>query len=195
MRGVTTLEYSQATKEGTAHVAIRRDGARVASASARLKADTQELAAAAPSALLLYLTGRPARPGMKCQDIDEGGGRGLQCQDIKTDGNVRVLLEQADKIIDWWDAQASLTHPGYVSPRPNPDNLGRLHFNIWGHRSDSDPGWNISSVIVLFDPTDPTKVVGGTIRYLAATNCLAASRLLMEPSQRWSTLRRRVTSF
>ena len=154
--------YSQATKEGTVHIAIKRDGARVASASARLKADTQELAAAAPSALLLYLTGRPARPGYKCQDIDEGGGRGLQCQDIKTDGNVRILLEQADKIIDWWDAQASLTHTGYVTPRPNLANLGKLQLSA--HGPGGGHSLNGSSfAILLFDPADPTKVVGGRV--------------------------------
>ena len=152
-----TLEYSQATKEGAAHVAIKKDGVKVAAASARLRADTQEQAAAGVSALVLYLTGRP---GMQCSDINERGG--LQCSSIKFEGDSRVFAEAADKLVDWWDAQASLTHPGYRSPAPSLANLGKLQLNVWGkHASNGD---ELSSYAVLFfDPADPTKIVGGSL--------------------------------
>ena len=150
-----TQTYMQATKEGTVHVAIRKDGARLAMANARIKADTQEQAAAAVSSLILFLTGRPARPGMQCSDINEGG-RGLQCSDIRSEGDSRVFAELADKVIDWWDAHARLTYTGYVSPRPDLTNVGKLQLNVWNE-------FYKSFVILLFDPANPTIIIGGRL--------------------------------
>ena len=104
-----TQTYMQATREGTVHIAIRRDGVRLAAANARIKADTQEKAAAAVSSLILFLSGLPARPGFQCQDIEPGPGRGIQCSEVRFDGDSRYFAEVADKVIDWWDALARIT--------------------------------------------------------------------------------------
>jgi hypothetical protein len=157
-----TQTYMQSTHEGTVHVAIKKDGVRVAVANARLQADTQEQAAAALSALILHLTGQPALPGYKCSDINEGDRQGVHCSEIRFEGDMRVFAEVADKVIDWWDAQASLTHVGYVSPRPSLANLGKLQLNVWGKHAFN--GDELSSYAVLFfDPADPTKIVGGSL--------------------------------
>jgi hypothetical protein len=157
---VANVDYLQSTKEGTAHLAIRRDGVRVAAVNARIRADTQEQAAAAVSALILHLTNRNGRPGVQCSDINERGG--LQCSDIRSEGDPRVFAEQADKIIDWWDAHASLTHAGYVSPRPSLTSLGKLQINVWGKHAFN--GDELSSYAVLFfDSGDATKIVGGSL--------------------------------
>ncbi|HTG93566.1 MAG TPA: hypothetical protein VL866_13330 [Pyrinomonadaceae bacterium] len=154
------VDYLQSTKEGTAHLAIRRDGVRIVAINARINADTQEQAAAAVSALVLRLTNRSGREGVQCSDINERGG--LQCSDIKFEGDHRVLTEQADQIIDWWDAHAQLTHPRYESPVPDFTDLGQLQFNV--HGTDESTGESVNSCVILFfDPANPGTVVGGKI--------------------------------
>lgn len=159
------VDYLQSTKEGTAHLAIRRDGVRIVAINARINADTQEQAAAAVSALVLRLTNRSGREGVQCSDINERGG--LQCADIKFEGDHRVLTEQADQIIDWWDAHARLTHPEYSSPKPTLQGLGKLQLNLW--KNDVSEvfhinRWDTSYAVLFFDPADASKIVGGHVR-------------------------------
>jgi len=156
------VEYSQSTKDGTANVVIKRDGVKIAGASARIKADTQEQAAAAVSALILRLTNRNGRQGVQCQDINERGG--LQCSEIKFDGDHRVFTEQADDIIEWWDAHAKLTYATYISPTPDLSSMGTIQLSGHGFR-DADI---YTFAILYLDPSDPTHVVGGRVEIAPA---------------------------
>jgi hypothetical protein len=150
------VEYSQSTKDGTANVVIKRDGVKIAGASARIKADTQEQAAAAVSALILRLTNRNGRQGVQCSDNERFG---LQCSDIKFEGDHRVFTEQADDIIEWWDAHAKLTYATYISPTPDLSGMGTIQLSGHGFRV----GHIYTFAILYLDPSDPTHVVGGRV--------------------------------
>jgi hypothetical protein len=151
------VEYSQSTKDGTANVVIKRDGVKIAGASARIKADTQEEAAAAVSALILRLTNRNGRQGVQCSDNERFG---LQCSDIKFEGDHRAFTEKADEMIVWWDAHAKLTYAAYVSPTPDLSGMGTLQLSGHGFRGTT-PIYTFA--ILYLDPSDPTHVVGGRV--------------------------------
>jgi hypothetical protein len=145
-----THTYSQQTQTGLASVEIKKDGVRVANASATVSANSQQAAAGGITALMLFLTGR--RP------VDRPT---LQISNIQFSGDITVIKENADKIINWWDAKAKLAYDNYLSPWPTLSSLGKLQLTAWTIRDD---GFLDSTFVILyFDPTDPTKIISGTL--------------------------------
>jgi hypothetical protein len=142
--------FSHLTQTGQASLEIKKDGVRIATASATVKATSQEDAASGITALMLFLTGR--------QPVDRPG---FEISNIQFSGDISAIKDNADKIVSWWDAKAKLAYDNYKSPILTLASLGKLQLNAWTIR-DNDL-LDASFVILYFDPSDPTKIVSGTL--------------------------------
>ena len=119
-----TQTFSHVTQIGLASVELKKDGVRIFTASATVKATSQGEAAGGITALMLFLTGR--------QPVDRPT---LQISNIQFSGDISAIKDNADKIISCWDAKARLVYDDYVSPVPSLTFLGKLQLNAFRVRN------------------------------------------------------------
>jgi hypothetical protein len=147
------LSASQSIQTGQASVEIKKDGVRIFTASATVKATSGGEAAGGITALMLFLTGR--------QPVDRPT---FSITNIQYSGDLCVIKDNGDAMISWWDAQAKLAFNDYRSPRPSLEGLGKLQLNAWTLRPEGENEQVDASFLILyFDPADPTKIIGGTL--------------------------------
>src|SRR4030095_8212548 len=94
-----TQTFSHFTQTGLASVEIKKDGVRIFTASATVKATSGGEAAGGITALMLFLTGR--------QPVDRPT---FQISNIQFSGDMTAIKDNADNIISWWNDMGRLTH-------------------------------------------------------------------------------------
>jgi hypothetical protein len=127
------------------------DRATTVSASAEFTAARQEEALGAVTALMLALAGR------------QGSDRtSLRLSNVRVEGDPDAVRGHVDGIIVWWDEQAGMAVPNYLSPSPGFAHVGRLVLNVWGTESTTSRAVH-GYAILVFDPANPGSVSSGRI--------------------------------
>lgn len=117
-----TVSYSLPAQAGDTGIRFTpSDRSTTVSASAEFTAVRQSEAFGAVTALMLALTGR------------QGNDRtSLRLSNVRVEGDLGALRGHVDAIIGWWDEQATIAVPDYLSPVLSSTHIGKLVFNVWG---------------------------------------------------------------
>jgi hypothetical protein len=147
-----TVTFSVASQTGQAGIRYTPAGASTTvTANAQVHASVRPEAFGAVTALVVSIAGRPT-----------SGRSSLRLTDVKVEGDVAAIRDRVDEIAAWWDAQGEMTVDGYVSPVLSIAHLARLQLNVWG--TETGPRTQMRGyAILLFDPADPTTIVGGRL--------------------------------
>lgn len=149
-----TVSYSLPEQGGRTGIRFTPpDRATTVSASAEFTAVRQEEAFGAVTALMLALSGQVGNDRTS-----------LRLGNVRVEGDLGALRGHVSNIIAWWDEQAGIPVPGYVSPAPNSANIGKLVLNVWG-------GQNLGTIpppihgyaILMFDPLNSGVISSGRV--------------------------------
>jgi hypothetical protein len=148
-----SVDFSASARMGTVvlHFAPTRRGTRL-TARAQIEADSPQEGFGAVSALVAAIAGRPT-----------DGSSSLRLSQMRVEGDVSVLRTHADQISTWWDAQGEMGVDGYLSPVLSLAHLARLQLNVWGTERTPSVADMHGYATLLFDPADPTVIVGGRV--------------------------------
>jgi hypothetical protein len=148
-----SVEFSTSARTGTVvlHFSPARGGGRL-TARAQFAADSPREGFGAVSALVAVIAGRPT-----------SGSSSLRLSNIRVEGDVSGLRTQADQIARWWDAQGEMSVDEYLSPVLSFADVARLQLNVWGTEIAPHVAEMHGSATLLFDPADPTHIIGGRL--------------------------------
>jgi hypothetical protein len=148
-----TVSYSLPNQGGDTNIRFTpSDPATTVSASAEFTAVRQEDAFGAVTALMLALAGRVGHDRTS-----------LKLSNVRFEGDPGVLRPHVDAIIGWWDEQASIAVPDYLSPVLSSEHIGTLVLNVWGTEGSSSSNAVHGYAILMFHPASPQSVSSGTI--------------------------------
>ena len=148
-----TVSYSLPEQSG--HTGSRftpPDPATTVSASAEFTAVRQEDAFGAVTALMLALAGQVSNDRSS-----------LRLSNIRVEGDPGAVRLHMNAIIAWWDEQATMAVPDYISPVLSSEHIGKLVFNVWGTEAGTSARAIHGYAILLFDPLNPGVVLSGRI--------------------------------